>query len=59
METLKVMTEQKLTITTTTTTEETYHVNTHKSIQVQTFMSNSEDEGGKYAFKKRVLFSDW
>ena len=46
METLKVVTEQEVTTTTTTTVEEKYRVNAPESMQ-ETFMSDSEDEGGK------------
>ena len=46
METLKVVTEQEITTTTTTTIEEKYKVLAPESMQ-ETFMSDSEDEGGK------------
>ena len=46
VETLKVVTEQEVTTTTTTTVEEKYRVNAPESMQ-ETFMSDSEDEGGK------------
>ena len=45
METLKVVTEQEITTTTTTTIEEKYKVLAPESMQ-ETFMSDSEDEGG-------------
>jgi hypothetical protein len=46
VETLKVVTETTITTTTTTTTEEKYRVVAPESMQ-ETFMSDSEDEGGK------------
>ena len=46
VETLKVVTEQEITTTTTTTIEEKYKVLAPESMQ-ETFMSDSEDEGGK------------
>ena len=46
VETLKEVTEQEVTTTTTTTVEEKYRVNAPESMQ-ETFMSDSEDEGGK------------
>merc|ERR1719443_1167357 len=45
VETLKVVTEQEITTTTTTTIEEKYKVLAPESMQ-ETFMSDSEDEGG-------------
>merc|ERR1712227_494640 len=45
VETLKVATEQEITTTTTTTIEEKYKVLAPESMQ-ETFMSDSEDEGG-------------
>ena len=50
VETLKVVTEQEVTTTTTTTVEEKYRVNAPESMQ-ETFMSDSEDEGGKSVVK--------
>ncbi len=49
VETLKVVTEQEITTTTTTTIEEKYKVLAPESMQ-ETFMSDSEDEGGKCIF---------
>merc|ERR1712223_1015628 len=46
VETLKVVTEQEITTTTTTTIEEKYKVLAPESMQ-ETFMSDSEDEGGE------------
>lgn len=46
VETLKVVTETTITTTTTTTIEEKYRVVAPESMQ-ETFMSDSEDEGGK------------
>ena len=46
VETLKVVTEKEITTTTTTTIEEKYRVLAPESMQ-ETFMSDSEDEGGK------------
>lgn len=48
VETLKVVTETIITTTTTTTIEEKYRVVAPESMQ-ETFMSDSEDEGGKTA----------
>jgi hypothetical protein len=48
VETLKVVTETTITTTTTTTIEEKYRVVAPESMQ-ETFMSDSEDEGGKTA----------
>ena len=45
VETLKVVTEKEITTTTTTTIEEKYKVLAPESMQ-ETFMSDSEDEGG-------------
>ena len=53
VETLKVVTEQEITTTTTTTIEEKYKVLAPESMQ-ETFMSDSEDEGGKQKFQ--ILF---
>ena len=47
VETLKVVTEKEITTTTTTTIEEKYKVNAPESMQ-ETFMSDSEDEGGQF-----------
>ncbi len=47
VETLKVVTEKEITTTTTTTIEEKYKVNSPESMQ-ETFMSDSEDEGGLF-----------
>ena len=49
VETLKVVTEQEITTTTTTTIEEKYKVLAPESMQ-ETFMSDSEDEGGACPF---------
>jgi ankyrin len=49
VETLKVVTETIITTTTTTTIEEKYRVVAPESMQ-ETFMSDSEDEGGKTAY---------
>merc|ERR1712223_2099548 len=46
VETLKVVTEKEITTTTTTTIEEKYRVLAPESMQ-ETFMSDSEDEGGE------------
>ena len=46
---MKVVTEQEVTTTTTTTVEEKYRVNAPESMQ-ETFLSDSEDEGGKSVF---------
>ncbi|CAG2062786.1 unnamed protein product, partial [Timema podura] len=46
VETLKVVTEMTITTTTTTTLEEKYRVVAPESMQ-ETFMSDSEDEGGE------------
>ena len=46
VETLKVVTDTVVTTTTTTTTEEKYKVLAPESMQ-ETFMSDSEDEGGE------------
>lgn len=46
VETLKVITETTITTTTTSTIEEKYKVIAPESMQ-ETFMSDSEDEGGK------------
>ena len=59
METLKVVTEQEITTTTTTTIEEKYKVLAPESMQ-ETFMSDSEDEGGKslifYLFLHSIFY---
>ena len=47
VETLKVVTDTVVTTTTTTTVEEKYKVLAPESMQ-ETFMSDSEDEGGKW-----------
>ena len=49
VETLKVVTEKEVTTTTTTTVEEKYRVIAPESMQ-ETFMSDSEDEGGRRRF---------
>lgn len=46
IETLKVVTETVITTTHTVTIEEKYRVQAPESMQ-ETFMSDSEDEGGK------------
>lgn len=53
IETLKVVTETIITTTHTITIEEKYRVQAPESMQ-ETFMSDSEDEGGEYI----VHFSD-
>ena len=53
VETLKVVTEQEITTTTTTTIEEKYKVLAPESMQ-ETFMSDSEDEGGKQKNSKTL-----
>ena len=55
VETLKVVTEQEITTTTTTTIEEKYKVLAPESMQ-ETFMSDSEDEGGKSLKFYFILF---
>ena len=55
VETLKVVTEQEVTTTTTTTVEEKYRVNAPESMQ-ETFMSDSEDEGGKSVCRKGARY---
>ena len=42
-----MVTEREITTTTTTTIEEKYKVNAPESMQ-ETFMSDSEDEGGQF-----------
>lgn len=49
METLKVVSETTITTTTTSTIEEKYKVIAPESMQ-ETFMSDSEDEGGNVKF---------
>lgn len=49
VETLKVVTETTITTTTTSTIEEKYKVIAPESMQ-ETFMSDSEDEGGNVKF---------
>jgi len=46
IETLKVVTETTITTTTTVVTEEKYRVQAPETMQ-ETFMSDSEDEGGE------------
>lgn len=46
VETLKIVTETTITTTTTTTIEEKYKVVAPEAMQ-ETFMSDSEDDGGK------------
>lgn len=48
VETLKVVTETTITTTTTTTIEEKYKVVAPEAMQ-ETFMSDSEDDGGKFS----------
>ena len=55
VENLKVVTDTVVTTTTTTTTEEKYKVLFPESMQ-ETFMSDSEDEGGEIYFT--VLMAD-
>lgn len=47
VETLKVVTETTITTTTTTTIEEKYKVVAPEAMQ-ETFMSDSEDDGGQF-----------
>lgn len=54
METLKVVTETTITTTTTSTIEEKYKVLAPESMQ-ETFMSDSEDEGGKIKFLYLII----
>lgn len=49
VETLKVVSETTITTTTTSTIEEKYKVIAPESMQ-ETFMSDSEDEGGNVKF---------
>lgn len=49
IETLKVVTETIITTTHTVTIEEKYKVQAPESMQ-ETFMSDSEDEGGEYSY---------
>ena len=56
VETLKVVTEKEITTTTTTTIEEKYRVLAPESMQ-ETFMSDSEDEGGRCQLS--LFFSDY
>ena len=56
VETLKVVTEQEITTTTTTTIEEKYKVLAPESMQ-ETFMSDSEDEGGKSSYDVWLHYS--
>lgn len=49
VETLKVVSETTITTTTTSTIEEKYKVIAPESMQ-ETFMSDSEDEGGNIKF---------
>ena len=58
VETLKVVTEQEITTTTTTTIEEKYKVLAPESMQ-ETFMSDSEDEGGKCFFSNMKFFTNF
>lgn len=53
METLKIVTETTITTTTTTTVEEKYKVVAPEAMQ-ETFMSDSEDEGGKILFATAI-----
>lgn len=55
VETLKVVTETIITTTTTTITEEKYKVVAPETMQ-ETFMSDSEDEGGKLFEQHKILF---
>lgn len=48
VETLKIVTETTINTTTTTTTEEKYKVVVPETMH-ETFMSESEDEGGKFS----------
>lgn len=48
VETLKIVTETTITTTTTTTIEEKYKVVAPEGMH-ETFMSDSEDEGGKFS----------
>jgi ankyrin len=56
VETLKVVTDTVVTTTTTTTVEEKYKVLAPESMQ-ETFMSDSEDEGGNSAMHSLILHS--
>jgi ankyrin len=58
VETLKVVTEQEITTTTTTTIEEKYKVLAPESMQ-ETFMSDSEDEGGKLKHGFLPIFNNF
>lgn len=67
VETLKVVTETTITTTTTTIVEEKYRVMAPETMQ-ETFMSDSEDEGGKwsdfdaefiYFFEFVLIFSNY
>lgn len=49
VETLKVVTETTVTTTTTTVTEEKYKVVAPETMQ-ETFMTDSEDEGGNFTY---------
>jgi len=55
VETLKVVTETTITTTTTSTIEEKYKVIAPESMQ-ETFMSDSEDEGGNVKFLSLDIF---
>jgi len=56
VETLKVVTETTITTTTTTIVEEKYRVMAPETMQ-ETFMSDSEDEGGKWLDKFHFTIS--
>jgi len=55
IETLKVVTETVITTTHTVTIEEKYKVQAPESMQ-ETFMSDSEDEGGEYHNRKSFFY---
>jgi len=59
VETLKVVSETTITTTTTSTIEEKYKVIAPESMQ-ETFMSDSEDEGGnvKFLYSRKYLSFD-
>lgn len=55
VEELKVVTETNITTTTTVNIEEKYKVVAPEAMQ-ETFMSDSEDEGGWYCYNLLLLF---
>lgn len=54
MESLKIITETNITTNYTTTIEEKYKVVAPEAMH-ETFMSDSEDEGGKYLCKEYTM----